>query len=158
MCIRDSFLYISVRFPVWSVWPPLPYCKIPSEAHAQFEFLSQTVRDVYKRQVCIHILFIFRFSRQITSCQISCPAITIIKNFLQVFIDVQYLCYITSSRWGCFLGLETVCNLSIACEQASQIISNIAWIINGSPLCQCNCGTAACGSFSRRQYLSLIHI
>ena len=102
--------------------------------------------------VCIHILFIFRFSSQITSCQISCPAITIIKNFLQIFIAVQYLCYITSTRWGCFLGLKAVCNFSIDCKQASKIISNITWIINSSPLCQCNCGTAACSSFSRRQY------
>ena len=89
--------------------------------------------------VCIHILFIFRFSSQITSCQISCPAITIIKNFLQIFIAVQYMCYITSTRWGCFLGLETVCNLSIDCEQASKIISKITWIIDRSSFCQCDC-------------------
>ena len=110
--------------------------------------------------MCIHILFIFRFSRQITSCQISCPAITIIKDFLQIFIAVQYLCYITSTRWGCFLGLKAVCNFSIDCKQASKIISNITWIINSSPLCQCNCGTAACSSFSRRQYhhISLFYV
>ena len=33
---------------------PLPYCKIPSEAHAQFEFLSQTVRYFYALVLLSH--------------------------------------------------------------------------------------------------------
>ena len=100
----------------------------------------------------IHILFILWFPGQITSCQISCPAIAIVKDFLQILVTVQYLCHITSTRWGCFLGLETVCDLSVYGKQTSKIISKITWIIDRSSFCQCDCWTAACGSFSRRQY------
>ena len=87
----------------------------------------------------IHILFILRFPGQITSCQISCPAIAIVKDFLQILVTVQYLCHITSARWGCFLGLETVCDLSVYGKQTSKIISKITWIIDRSSFCQCDC-------------------
>ena len=61
------------------------------------------------------------------------PALDVYKR------QVQYLCHITSTRWGCFLGLETVCDLSVYGKQTSKIISKITWIIDRSSFCQCDC-------------------